>query len=99
MFGDILGIGAKLSFQLVIFAEFFCGLFVLIGFLTRLSLIPIFITMAVAYFIAHANDPFDVKQIAFVYLLLSIPIFILGGGRFSVDKFLFKNNGKAQSLF
>ena len=27
MFGDIIGIGAKLSFSLVIFAELFCGFF------------------------------------------------------------------------
>ena len=91
MFGDIIGIGAKLSFNLVIFAELFCGAFVLLGFFTRLSVIPIFITMIVAYFIAHAKDPFQVKQTAFIFLVLCIPVFILGSGRFSVDRLLFKS--------
>ncbi len=91
MFEDIIGIGSKLSFQLVIFAEFFCAFFVLIGFLTRLTIIPIFITMVVAFFIAHAKDPFDVKTLALVYLLLSIVIFVLGGGKFSIDRLIFKN--------
>lgn len=91
MFGDIIGIGSKLSFHLVIFAEFFCGILVTIGFLTRLSVIPIFITMAVAYFIAHANDPFTAKAIVFVFMLLSIVIFVLGSGKFSVDRLLFRN--------
>jgi putative oxidoreductase len=91
MFGDIIGIGSKLSFNLVIFAELFCGFFVLIGFLTRLTVIPIFITMLVAYFIAHAKDPFQAKQIALVYLLLSIVIFVLGSGKFSIDGLIFKN--------
>ncbi len=90
MFGDIIGIGSKLSFNLVIFAELFCGFFVLIGFLTRLTVIPIFFTMFVAYFIAHANDPFQAKQLALVYLLLSVVIFVLGSGRFSVDQLIFK---------
>jgi len=90
MFGDIIGIGSKLSFNLVIFAELFCGLFVLLGFLTRLSVIPIFITMIVAFFIAHAKDPFDVKAVAFVFLVLSVVVFILGSGRFSIDRLLFK---------
>ena len=50
MFQDLIGIGSKLSFNLTIFAELFCGFLVLIGFFTRLSVIPIFITMAVAFF-------------------------------------------------
>jgi putative oxidoreductase len=90
MFQDLIGIGSKLSFNLVIFAEFFCGFLVLIGFFTRLSVIPIFITMAVAFFIAHAKDPFDVKAIAFVFLLLSIVIFLLGNGKFSINRLINK---------
>ena len=90
MFGDIIGIGSKLSLILVIFAEFVCGILVTAGFFTRFSVIPIFITMVVAFFIAHANDPFDGKALPFVYMLLSIVIFILGSGRFSVDKLLVK---------
>jgi putative oxidoreductase len=91
MFGDIIGIGAKLSFNLVIFAELICGAFVLLGFFTRLSVIPIFFTMIVAYFIAHAKNPFGIKQTAFIFLSLCIPIFILGSGRFSIDRLLFRN--------
>ena len=91
MFGDIIGIGSKLSLILVIFAEFFCGIFVTIGLLTRLSVIPIFITMVVAFFIAHGADPFDAKALAFVFLLLSLVVFVLGSGRYSVDKLLFKS--------
>src|SRR5215210_1961461 len=52
MFQDVIGIGSQLSFNLVIFAELVCGFLVLIGFLTRLTVIPIFITMFVAFFIA-----------------------------------------------
>lgn len=88
-FGDIIGIGSELSLILVIFAEFFCGILVTIGLLTRLAAIPIFITMFVAYFIAHGNDAFDVKALAFVFLILSIVIFILGGGKYSLDKLIF----------
>ncbi|WP_341842866.1 DoxX family protein [Chitinophaga caseinilytica] len=85
MFTDIIGIGVKPTVILVIFAEFFCGIFVVLGLFTRLSIIPIFITMIVAFFIAHAKDPFQNKELAFAYLLLSIVIFVLGSGRFSLD--------------
>ncbi len=89
MFGDIIGIGSKLSLILVIFAEFFCGLLIVVGIFTRLAVIPVFITMIVAYFIAHAKDPFDVKQVAFIFLVLCVPVFILGSGKYSVD-YLFR---------
>src|SRR4030043_272077 len=62
-FPDLIGIGSKLSLILVIFAEFFCALFVAIGLLTRLSLIPIVIAMSVASFVAHANDAFSAKEL------------------------------------
>ncbi len=89
-FPDLIGIGGKLSYILVIFAEFFCGIFVALGFLTRFSIIPIFITMIVAYFIAHKTDTFQVKELAFVFLALSVVVFVLGSGKISLDKMIFK---------
>ena len=89
MFGDPIGLGNELSVILVIFAEFFCGIFILLGFLTRFSVIPVFITMLVAYFVAHGNDPFMNKMTPFIYLFLCVVIFILGSGRYSVDAALF----------
>ena len=91
MMKDIIGIGSKLSYNLVIFAEFFCAILVTLGFLTRLAVIPIGFTMGVAYFIAHAKDSFQIKELAFLFLGLSIIIFILGNGKYSIDNLLFKN--------
>lgn len=100
MFKDYIGIGPTLSIILVIFAEFFCGIFIFLGFLTRLSVIPIFITMTVAYFIVHAADPFRMKELAFAYWLLSGVVFILGSGSYSVDAMIFKKKAKTnQSIF
>jgi putative oxidoreductase len=90
-FTDIIGIGAKLSFNLVIFAEFFCAFLVVIGFLTRLAVIPIFVTMAVAYFVAHAGADFQVRELSFLFMFLSIITAILGSGKYSVDRLVFKN--------
>lgn len=89
-FTDIIGIGAKLSFQLVIFAEFFCAFLVLIGLFTRLAAVPILITMGVAFFIAHGKDAFSVKELSGIFLLLSVIVIITGGGRYSMDRAVFK---------
>lgn len=94
MFPDLIGIGSSASLILVIFAEFFCGILVTIGFLTRLSVIPIFITMTMAFFIAHADDPFQMKTLPLLFWLLSYVLFILGSGRFSVDNWILKSGRK-----
>jgi putative oxidoreductase len=90
LFQDVIGVGARLSFNLVIFAELVCGFFVLVGLLTRLTIIPIFVTMAVAFFVAHKNDSFDLKAIVLVYLLMAMIVFIMGSGKYSIDALLFK---------
>lgn len=96
MFGDPIGIGNELSVILVIFAEFFCGLFILFGFLTRFSVIPVFITMLVAFFVAHGKDEFTMKMLPFVYMFLCVVLFILGSGRYSIDELLFTKNPESR---
>jgi putative oxidoreductase len=85
MMKDYIGLGGKLSYNLVIAAEFFCGFLILIGFLTRWAILPIAFSMVIVFFVAHANDNFLVKNLPLVYLLLCPVIFLLGSGRFSVD--------------
>jgi putative oxidoreductase len=91
-FVNFLGIGPTASFALSTFAEFLCSLFLLFGFATRLACIPLIINMAVAVLMAHANDPFKVKELALMYLIIFITFLVLGGGRYSVDHYLFKGN-------
>ena len=90
MFPDPIGIGSQLSLILIIFAELVCGFLVTVGLLTRYAVIPIFIAMTVVYFIVHAKDPFDAKSLPFLFWLLSIVIFVLGSGKFSLDRLFFK---------
>jgi putative oxidoreductase len=80
-----IGLGVKLEFDLVVFSYLICGILLVLGFLTRLSVIPIFIAMSVAYFIAHKSDAFQMKQLPFVLWGLCIVVFIFGSGRFSLD--------------
>lgn len=84
-FRDPIGLGSALSLQLAIFAEFFCAILLAVGFLTRLSLIPLIITMAVAVLIVHADDPFSGKEKALLFMVVFIFQFFSGPGRYSVD--------------
>jgi putative oxidoreductase len=46
--------------------------------------------MTVAFSIADAKDLFTVKELPFAFLLLTTLIFVLGSGKFSVDKLIQK---------
>lgn len=84
-FPDPLGIGTTLSLGLAVFAEFFCAILVVIGLVTRWAAIPVAVTMAVAAFLVHAQDPFARKELALLYLVAFIAIAFNGAGRYSVD--------------
>lgn len=85
-FPDPIGIGVTASFVLVVFAEFFCSLLLIIGYKVRLAAIPLATTMIVAAFIAHGADPWDRKEKAIMYLITYIVLIIAGGGKFSLSK-------------
>lgn len=89
-FADPIGIGPEASLVLAVFAEFFCSIFLIFGFATRISAIPLIITMLVAGFIAHAGDPFAVKEKAFLFFVIFVFIAIAGAGKYSVDNLIYK---------
>ena len=85
-FPDPLGIGSPLSLGLaIIFGELVCSMAFIIGFLYRLAMIPMIFTMAIAFFVIHANDIFTVKELAFIYLVVFILMYIAGPGKYSID--------------
>ena len=73
-FADPFGWGSGISLALVVFAEFLCSIFIIIGFATRLSTIPIIITMLVAAFSASAGQPFVKKEFPLLYLIIFITV-------------------------
>ncbi|WP_294618838.1 DoxX family protein [uncultured Bacteroides sp.] len=90
-FPDPLGIGSSLSLGLAIFGELFCSMAFIIGFLYRLVMLPMIFTLFVAFFIVHGNDPFAVKELAFVYWVVFVLMYVIGPGRFAVDRWIFQS--------
>ncbi len=85
-FGNPIGIGEAPSLFLAVIGEFVCPILIIIGFKTRWAAIPSAITMAVAAFIAHAEDPFGTKEKALLFLVAFITIALVGPGKFSIDR-------------
>jgi len=83
---DPIGIGPAMSHHLATGAEVGCSVLLILGVLTRLSAIPLAVTMGVAAFVVHADDPFKVKELALVYFIMFLTLVLTGGGRFSLLK-------------
>lgn len=87
-FKSMIGIGAKTELALLVFAEFFCSAFLILGLFTRLATIPLIVAMGVAFFVAHHAEVFTKEgglQPALVYLCGYIVLLLLGPGKISVD--------------
>lgn len=89
-FSDPIGAGNEISYLFTVGAEFFCSLLIIIGLFTRIAVIPLAITMLVAAFVILADDSWSDKELALLYLIPYITIFIGGPGRYSLDRILFK---------
>ena len=83
-FPSVLGLGSYTTLMLSIFCEFACSIFLIVGMLTRIVLIPMIVSMAVAFFDIH--DGFMPEgELSLIYLIVFIVLFITGPGRYSAD--------------
>lgn len=93
---SFLGMTGKTPLALTIFAEFFCSLFLIIGLLTRLALIPLLICMGyivaiIGHFsVVESGDHGSNLNSAFVYFIIYVGLFFTGAGKYSFDAMLTK---------
>jgi putative oxidoreductase len=69
-------------------SEFAGGLLIVIGLLTRPAALFLGVTMFVAAFVAHANDTFQQKEMALLYLFSCVLLLFCGPGKFSADRLI-----------
>ena len=84
-FSDPLHVGPPNSLALAIFAEFACAGCVLIGFMTRLAVVPLLILFGVIIFVVSGGQPLMERELAILYAIPFVAIALLGPGRFSID--------------
>lgn len=89
-FMDPVGWGPGPSLMLIIFAEFFCSIAIILGLLTRLAAIPLVIGMFVAAFVAHQPFSISGSELPLLYLVVFMALLIAGPGRYSVDAIIYR---------
>ncbi|MCB9249671.1 MAG: DoxX family protein [Ignavibacteriales bacterium] len=93
-FLDPFGLGATTSFSLAVFSEFFASSLIIFGLFTRFSSLTLIVTMAVAAFIAHSDDPFGTKEKSLLFLVSYILLFLTGPGKYSLQTLINKKFNK-----
>ncbi|MNT49090.1 putative oxidoreductase CatD [compost metagenome] len=71
-------------------AEFAGGVLIALGLLTRPAGAFLAFTMLVAVVGVHGADPYNIKELAFLYLTLGIFFVLVGAGRWSLDHVISK---------
>lgn len=89
-FYDPFHIGSPVSLALVIFAEFFCSAFVILGLFTRLACIPPIIAMTVALFYAHNGNVFGKGETPALFIGGFLTLLFTGPGKVSLDRLIGK---------
>lgn len=70
------------------FSEALGGLFLALGFLTRISSFLIVCVMLTALIGRHLNDPFGSQEKAFLYLFIALAFMLKGASDWSIDGFI-----------
>ena len=83
-FFDPLRIGHRYSLVLVILAELFCSMFLVLGLFTRIAAFIIVINLSVAVFISY-GQPQRNFELGAIFLTSVFTIMLVGPGRVSVD--------------
>jgi len=96
-FPDPIGLGSELSLVLATFAEFFCSIFILAGYRSRLAAIPLIITMLVALLIVHGNDSVLDHINILLYLFTYAILLHLGGGKYTLSYYFFMKKNNSES--
>ena len=85
---------AGLSWNLAMRAELVVPVLLVLGLLTRLGALALMILTAVAWYAVHAGNGYNVcdngYKMAFIYLLLLLPLLLQGAGKYSLDYLLFR---------
>ena len=93
---SVLGFGSYMTLMVSIFCEFCCSLFLMTGLLFRITVIPMIVAMAVAFFDVH-DAMMPEGELALIYLAVFCILYVTGPGRYSVDYLIDKRVRKETS--
>lgn len=84
-FANPLGIGEIPTLILAIIAELVCPVLIIVGLKTRWSSVLPAVTMLLAAFVIHIDDPWSKMEFPLLYLTGFLAIMLIGPGKWAVN--------------
>jgi putative oxidoreductase len=78
----------KLNQFVANFSDLVAPFFVMVGFATRLVVLPIIGVTAIGYAVVHRRDSLQVRDVPYVYTLSFLLLLLMGPGKYSIDQSL-----------
>lgn len=78
---------------LAAWTEFLGGFALILGLLTRWASLGLMCVMGYAFFKVHGGDPFEDRELAFVYMGATAALLVTGPGPLSLDRLFFGREG------
>ena len=87
-FPDPLHIGSRFTLLFALFSDLICSLLVVLGLATRWAALVIAVNTGAAFFVVHRLSLFGPHngELALLFCAWSLAIFLMGPGRYSLDK-------------
>ena len=71
--------------EFAIAANLIAPVFIILGLLTRLTILPVLAVTLTGYFVLHWNDALLIKDVPFIYSMVFMLVWVLGPGKYSLD--------------
>ncbi|MBC7846923.1 MAG: DoxX family protein [Flavobacterium sp.] len=85
MIPNPMGLPEVLNSVFAISANIVFPLFIIVGFFTRVAIVPVLAVTLTGYFVVHGSDSLLEKDVPFMYSVSYLLLFILGAGKYSID--------------
>jgi putative oxidoreductase len=70
------------------FSDTVVPILVVLGFGTRIFLLPSIGVTAIGYFVVHRKDSVEVRDVPYMYTLAMLFLWVIGAGTYSIDHYL-----------
>lgn len=88
LFPNPIGLGSTLSLILVIGAEVICSAALIVGFKSRIFVLPLMFNLIIIVFVVHAGLALQQRELPILYLIAYTTIAFTGSGELSLDHFI-----------
>ncbi|MDH7459922.1 DoxX family protein [Chitinophagaceae bacterium 26-R-25] len=79
----------QLNKTVATFSDTVVPFLVMMGFATRLAILPTIGVTAIGYFIVHRKDDIEIRDVPYMYTLSLLLLLALGAGTYSLDNLIF----------